>query len=192
MQHIHHVLSGHIAAGAFGIGTSAQASDGRVNGHDTQFQSCQQIGQRLTVRVVKVHGKLVGACFLQTGTEYLLHLQRCAHTNGVANRDFITPQCHQFTHCQCDISHRNRALIGTTHGARHITAHRNALCTCRLAHIRKALDTLADTAIDIFLTEGFRGRGKYRNFIGAGSDSALKTLQIRGQRGIAHAGQSRY
>ena len=56
MQGVHQIFAGQVAAGAFGIRATAGSGYRRVNGAHARFQTGEDIGQRLSVGVVEMHG----------------------------------------------------------------------------------------------------------------------------------------
>jgi hypothetical protein len=89
VQHEDHVLGGHVAGGALGVGAAAQAGDAGVEHVHPHLQTGQDIGQRLAVGVVEVPAHLGQRIVLERTLQRGLHAPRRAHADGVGDADVI-------------------------------------------------------------------------------------------------------
>ena len=151
------------------------------------MQSRQRIGQRLAIGVVEVATNAIDVKVLLCGLDGLLHLERCAHPNGVGHVHALHAD---LLHQARQVSHTlggNIAFIWATHGATHRATHGHARRQSSLHHGRKALDALGDGTVDVFAAERFAGRAKHHDFVGLRFGGRFKALQVGREHRVTHA-----
>ena len=72
VEHVEQVFSSNISGRAFGIGATAETGNGTIYDGDTSLQCRKNIGQRLTVGVMKMHRQLRNRYLLADRIEHCL------------------------------------------------------------------------------------------------------------------------
>ena len=81
-------------------------------------------------------------------------------------------------------------MVRTTHHGRHIATHRHTMLTRAFNHRHKTLYRFVYAAIDVFLREGFRSRGKHRHLGHTCCQGSVQAFQIGREHGISHPVQA--
>ena len=98
LQQVEHIFRRDIAGSAFGIRTTAQTCDRGMKNTHANFECRIDIGQRLSVGVMKMPGQLMDGKFFCHALKYLLHPNRRTDTNRIGHINFVTaqvPQAHR-------------------------------------------------------------------------------------------------
>src|SRR3990167_1444432 len=189
LKQIEHVFGGDIASGTFGVRTAAEARNRAVEYADAFQEAGVDIGQGLAVGVVKVPSQKMARDITGYQIEQMTSLARGAGADGVAQRHFVTAHgIERLGHA----GHLRRgyiAFIGAAKHAGHIAAHANTLLFGGVHQWHKALEALADRAVDVFLRERFACCGKYRDFLDSGRQRVFETFQVGGQRRVSNTWQ---
>src|SRR5579884_1627863 len=92
VQHIDKILSSQIAGGAGGIRTTTQTGNGTVNDGNSKLQAGQDIGQGLTVGVMKMDREIRNWHALCHGLDQTLRLARGSDADRIAERNFVAAE----------------------------------------------------------------------------------------------------
>lgn len=187
VEQVEHVLAGHVAAGALGIGTAAEAGHRAVEHVDAFQQARVDVRQRLAVGVVEVPGQLVARDVAADHLEQGTGLAGGAGADGVAERDLVAAHLEQLASHRGDLLRRHLAFVGAAEHAGHVTAHTDTLLAGGVHHRHEALEALGDRAVDVLLREGLAGGGEHRDFLHPGEHGRLEALHVGRQRGVGDA-----
>ena len=98
---------------------------------------------------------IVNINITQGSIQRFLHLDRCAHADGVCNANMFSANGNEFFCHIGDFIGVNLAFIRAAHATRDDTAHLDTMRFGGVSHRGKSLDTLSDATVDIFLAKGF-------------------------------------
>ncbi len=124
VEHVEHVLGGDVARGARGEGTAAEAGDRGVDDGDAALQAGEDVGQRLTVGVVKVHRQRLDRHLRGDRVDHGDGAAGRAGADGVAQRDLPAAELEERAGDGGDRRRRNLALVGTIERAGDVAADR--------------------------------------------------------------------
>ena len=88
LQHVDHILGGHIACRRRGKRTAANAATAGIDDIDPAINGGRDIGERCATCVVEVHAQIDIRCFHAHALDPLADIPRVGHTNRVTQRQF--------------------------------------------------------------------------------------------------------
>jgi hypothetical protein len=95
LQQVQHIFRRDITGSAFGIRTATQTCDRRMKNTHANFECRIDIGQRLSVGVMKMPGQLMMGNSFATRSNTLMHPNRRTDTNRIGHINFVTADIAQ-------------------------------------------------------------------------------------------------
>ena len=117
--------------------------------------------------------------------EQRLRFSRRAHTDRIAERNFIRSHPMQRRRHFRDFRRIDFALVGTAQHARDISADADSVRRRRNMDGLRALEAFRDAAVDVLSGERFRRRNEDRDFIRPGRECRFEPFHVRHEHRIA-------
>lgn len=148
-----------------GIRAAARTGHGRIDHAYALLQAGRDIGQRLPVGIVEMHRQRRHRHGLRHCGQHPTRLDRRAHANGVAQRDFIAAERVQTLRHIHHVGHRHLALVRAAQHGGDVAAHAYPIERGLLQDWPKPFDRFVDAGVGIGAIERLRCCGEYRHFL---------------------------
>src|SRR5882762_6955536 len=127
VEQVEHVFTGDVARRAPGIRTAAESGDGAVESRDPELQRRVHVRQRLAVGIVKMSRLFGDRHRIGNGRNELLRPGGCTGTDGVSERDLVTPHRFERGRDVADALGSDFAFVRAVQHAGDVAANANAM-----------------------------------------------------------------
>lgn len=191
LEHVDEVLGGEVAGGAGGVGAAAESADGSIEGGDSAFQGCEDVGEGGPISIVEVEGQAARGDVGEEAIENAADVGGRGSAEGVADGDFVHAGIEQFTGHAVDFFLGDFALEGADEGGGDVAANGESGVEGAADEGPKKIERFGDGHADVFLGEGIRGGGEDGNALDARGEGAVKTPVVGHEGGKGDGGERR-